>query len=128
VWWVFLCFFKFIFPDRRRTELRGRQFFNQLLRAGSAGAAPWFFAVLADLSHATPRHAHRVRTLLEHAHDDRRARRVPLLWRMRMQLEAAQAGSAHARNVFYRAVQVRPALKVLYLDAARLCPDLLQEV
>ncbi len=93
-------------PSSRRTELRGRQFFNQLLRAGSVGAAPWFYALLADLSHSTPRPAHRVRTLLEHAHDDRRARRVPLLWRMRMHLEVAQAGPPVARNIFYRAVQV----------------------
>ncbi len=86
--------------------MRVQRYFNQLLRAGPASPVPWFFAVMAELSHPIAASPNRVRAIFEHAVEDRQARRSLLLWRMYVHFEHAQRGAARAKPVFYRCVQV----------------------
>lgn len=114
---------------------RIRKYFDRAIGKGDGRVSPvvFWFAVIAEL--VVPHggaSVHRVRRLLQKASMDQQMRRNPLMWRMWLEFERAQASSAvdmeAAKNVFYRGIQNCPASKVLYLDGTSRVPTVLREV
>eukprot|EP00041_Stephanoeca_diplocostata_P034972 m.1215446 g.1215446 ORF g.1215446 m.1215446 type:complete len:1279 (+) comp24610_c1_seq2:71-3907(+) len=123
------------FEIRHGIAGRIRKYFDRVTSKGDGLVSPviFWFAVIAEL--VVPHGGasiYRVRRLLERASADQLVRRNPLVWRMWLEFERAQASSdadiEAAKNVFYRGIQNCPGVKVLYLDGTSRVPTVLREV
>eukprot|EP00053_Salpingoeca_punica_P017051 m.163047 g.163047 ORF g.163047 m.163047 type:complete len:1162 (-) comp17105_c0_seq3:2223-5708(-) len=118
---------------RCRVAGRLRTFYDKLLATNPASPVPWLFAIHAEAVQLHTVAVHRIRSLFERFAQSK-ARKCPLLWRMYMEFCYAQAVATGGdpdlatKGVFYQAMQCRPGVKDLYLDAVRLMPGRLQEV
>uniref|UniRef100_A0A6Q2XAU2 NRDE-2, necessary for RNA interference, domain containing n=1 Tax=Esox lucius TaxID=8010 RepID=A0A6Q2XAU2_ESOLU len=100
-------------------EQRRKQLVDSVQRAGSYG----------DTLSTLPENglSNRIRCLFENAIATEHGVHCPLLWRMYMNFLVSEGKVETGRGIFYKALQDIPWAKGLYMDAAQLFPDHVQE-
>ncbi|XP_004559358.3 nuclear exosome regulator NRDE2 [Maylandia zebra] len=132
--------------NRYHTAGRARRFFHSVTRNCSS-VVPRLFAIVAEqqrkqLVDAAQRSclhddplsilpenglSNRIRGLFENAIATETGAHCPLLWRMYIYFLVCEGKVDKATGIFYKALQNIPWCKGLYMDAAQLFPDHLQE-
>ncbi|XP_013855359.1 protein NRDE2 homolog [Austrofundulus limnaeus] len=133
--------------NRHHSAGRARRFFHTVTRDGSSSVVPRLFAIVAEqqrkqLVDAAQRSccfdkpspllpeiglSNRIRGLFESAIATETGAHCSLLWRMYIHFLVSEGKVEKARGIFYKALQSIPWAKGLYMDAARLFPEHLQE-
>ncbi|KAK5916381.1 hypothetical protein CgunFtcFv8_011371 [Champsocephalus gunnari] len=132
--------------NRYHSAGRARRFFHSVTRSNSS-VVPRLFAIVAEqqrkqLVDAAQRScchdaalpilpenglSNRIRGLFESAIATEMGSHCPLLWRMYMYFLVSEGKVDKATGIFYKALQNIPWAKGLYMDAAQLFPEHLQE-
>ncbi|KAM9777889.1 nuclear exosome regulator NRDE2 [Neosynchiropus ocellatus] len=132
--------------NRYHSAGRARRFFHSITQ-GNSRVVPRLFAIVAEqqrkqLVDACQRScrvdaaltvipenglSNRIRGLFERAVATDVGGRCPLVWRMYMYFLVSEGKLEKARGLFYKALQNIPWAKGLYMDAALLFPEHLQE-
>ncbi|XP_054262379.1 nuclear exosome regulator NRDE2 isoform X2 [Macrosteles quadrilineatus] len=69
-----------------------------------------------------------LKNLLRQLAEEEVTRQCPLVWRLYLQLVAAQESDTQVKATFYKALQACPWFKALYIDAVKFLPEELPEV